>query len=358
MEEQRGLGAFASLDLARLRQVLEVLPICVTVYDANGRVVLANQARQAWFGAESDTLDDAISRSTPRREDGTAFARDELPGPRALRGETVTGERMRIRVQDGREIAVLANSSPLRDDSGALIGAVLVLSDVTALSDLDRGRRELFSMANHDLRAPIGAVLAFVEAARRHTGDPVRMGETLDKIERAAQRMLRLTTDLLDAARFETGRVPISPRTADLAARVRASIARQPDPALFALTPPAGPVTATFDEDRIDQVLDNLLANAAKHTADGTRVDVRLDASDREILVYVRDRGAGISPDERAKLFAPFYQTPRGRSYGGTGLGLHISRRIAEAHGGRLVLEESSPHGSTFTLALPISSAR
>lgn len=352
MERRGPSGTFAAEELERLHQLLDVMPVSVAVYAPNGDVILANQARLAMFG-EVGTVTDAIARSGPRREDGTPYDPDDLPGPRALNGETVVGERIRLTTVEGREIVVLGSATPLRDRTGTLVGAVLVLSDITALSELERGRRELFSMANHDLRTPLGAILVFLDLARRYSADPQRLGDTLAKIERAARQMLRLTGDLLDAARFETGEIPIDPHDADLAARLQAAIERQAGAGSIDAEIPDVPVRARFDEDRIDQVLDNLLANALKHTSPGTRVTVTLTREGGDVVVRVRDRGAGIAPDERARLFKPFYQTPRGRSYGGTGLGLHISRRIAESHGGRLVLEESGPTGSTFTLAFP-----
>jgi signal transduction histidine kinase len=353
VERREATGAFAAEELARIRQLLDVLPVSVAVYAPNGEIILANQARVAMFGNVT-TLEHAVAASDPRREDGTPYPREELPGPRALRGETVAGQRIRLRTVEGRDIVVLGSATPLRDGSGMIVGAVLVLSDITALSELDRGRRELFSMANHDLRTPLSSILVFVDLARRNVADPRRLEDALAKIERAAQRMLRLTGDLLDAARFEAGEIPIDPTGADLTAHVRDAIARQSEAEKIDADLPDEPVRARFDEDRIDQVLDNLVANALKHTGAGTNVAVALTVEGGNAVVRVRDRGAGIMPDERARLFAPFYQTPRGRSYGGTGLGLHISRRIAEAHGGRLWLEDSGPDGSTFTLSLPL----
>jgi signal transduction histidine kinase len=263
----------------------------------------------------------------------------------------VTGERLRVRTTDGRDAVVLVNASPLLDADGSLGGTVLVLDDITAISELERGRRELFSMANHDLRNPLAGIVAAVQLARRHMGIPERLNIDLGRIEHQSERMLRLTRDLLDVVRFESGEIPVQQREEDLAEHVRAAVDRQED-AQIDLRLPTDPVRIPFDPDRIDQVIDNLLANALRHTAAGTRVEVTIVVEDDEVRLRVRDRGVGIPPDDRARLFAAFYQTPRGRSYGGTGLGLHISRRIAEAHGGRLFLEESGPSGSTFTLAL------
>lgn len=352
MLEAGGGHAIPEEELALLRQVVDVLPVAVVVYSVSGRVLLANRARTAMIG-DPATIGDAIARSQPRHEDGTPIPDDEVPGVRALRGETVMGLRLRLRAADGRDVVALANAAPLHDSGGALTGTVLVLDDITALSELERGRRELFATANHDLRTPLAGILAAVQLARRHVGDAERLRSDLERIERESERMLRLTRDLLDVARFETGRIPVDLSEGDLGAQVRAAIERH-DRARVDARLPAEPVRVRFDADRIAQVLDNLLANALRYSAPGTKVEVGVATEKDEVLVRIRDRGRGIAPDERARLFTAFYQTPRGRAYGGTGLGLHISRRIAEAHGGRLFLEESGPTGSTFTLALPL----
>lgn len=353
MRDPDGQG-IPEAELARLRQVVEVLPVAVVVYSASGQVVLQNRARVALVG-DTTRIEDTVARSVPRHEDGTPLAYDEIPGVRALRGETVIGERLRVRGPEGREAVVLTNAAPLHDDAGRLAGAVLVLDDITAISELERGRRELFAMANHDLRTPLAGIIAAVQLARRHVRDPERLNVDLERIERESDRMLRLTRDLLDVARFESGQIPIAPSDADMAEHVRAAIARQDEHARIDLELPPDAVRMRFDADRIDQIIDNLLANALRHTAPDTHVLVTVTVEGGEVLVRVRDRGRGIAADERARLFTAFYQTPRGRSYGGSGLGLHISRRIAQAHGGRLFLEDSGPTGSTFTLALPAS---
>ncbi|TMB95505.1 MAG: PAS domain S-box protein [Chloroflexi bacterium] len=337
-----------------LSDLLDTLPVPVIVYGADGRVLFANQARKDFAGDDVATLDGAIARTAPATEDGQIVPRERLPALRALRGESVRGERLRLRAADGHTEVLLVNASPLRDADGKIAAAVVVFHDITDLSDLERGRRELFAMANHDLRTPITVILAFVQLARRVARkDPDRAVKALSDIERQAQRMSRLVGDLLDVARFESGAIPVRPTENDLVETLRLAIERQSELSRFAISAPDAPVTLTFDVDRVDQILDNLLSNAIKHTASDTTVDVALTLERDEIVVRVTDHGGGIDADERALLFQPFYQTPRGRSYGGTGLGLHISRRIAEAHGGRLWLEDTVPGKTTFALALP-----
>jgi PAS domain S-box-containing protein len=336
-----------------LSDLLDALPVPVIVYAADGRVLYANQARKDFAGADVTSLDGAISRTSPRREDGELIPRDDLPALRALRGEMVRGERLRLRAHDGHSEVLLCNASPLRDAEGRIAGAVVVFDDITDMSELERRRRELFAMANHDLRTPLTVILASVQRAiKMLPKDPERAQDVLSDIQRETDRMIRLVRDLLDVARFETGAVPVDLRDGDLVAAVRDSIDRQPERARIGLVVSELSVMARFDRDRVDQVLDNLLANAIRHTAPGTTVDVRCDVEHDEAVVRVTDHGGGIGPDERARLFTPFFQTPRSRTFGGTGLGLYISKRIAEAHGGTLWLEGTAPGKTTFAFSL------
>src|SRR5213593_3861337 len=172
-----------------LTDLLDTLPVPVIVYGADGRVLFANQARKDFAGDDVATLDGAIARTAPATEDGQIVPRERLPALRALRGESVRGERLRLRAADGHTEVLLVNASPLRDADGKIAAAV-VFHDITDLSDLERGRRELFAMANHDLRTPITVILAFVQLAQRVARkDPDRAVKALSDIERQAQRM-------------------------------------------------------------------------------------------------------------------------------------------------------------------------
>jgi signal transduction histidine kinase len=111
------------------------------------------------------------------------------------------------------------------------------------------------------------------------------------------------------------------------------------------------------DPDRIAQILANLLDNAVRYSAPGSPIGVALTVVGNEAQVRVTDRGVGVPEDERERIFAPFYRASRTRDIPGTGLGLHISRRIAEQHHGRLWLESTSESGSVFVVGLPMAMA-
>ncbi len=127
----------------------------------------ANRERVELVGGDVRDLDDAIVRTMPRHDDGRALTRDEIPAVRTLHGETVVGVWLRLRAVDGCDVVMLANASPLRNARGEIVAAVLALHDITQISELARGRRELFSMASHDLRTPLTTILGFVQLARR-----------------------------------------------------------------------------------------------------------------------------------------------------------------------------------------------
>ena len=109
------------------------------------------------------------------------------------------------------------------------------------------------------------------------------------------------------------------------------------------------------DSGRVAQILDNLFSNAIKYSAPGAPIDIAVTTKGDEAQVRVEDHGLGVPSDERHRLFAPYFPTQRTRDIPGSGLGLHISRRLAEQHGGRLWLESSGDVGSTFVLALPLA---
>jgi signal transduction histidine kinase len=169
--------------------------------------------------------------------------------------------------------------------------------------------------------------------------------------------MNRLISQLLDHARVTVGALSLDVVTFDLGVAIAVAIPQyeHDDAPRITFRPPPAPVRVRGDPDRIAQVVGNLLDNALKYSPPGSPVAVSLTVTGGEACLRVEDGGVGIAPDERDRIFAPFYRTSRTRDVPGTGLGLHISRRLAEQHGGRLWLEQSRDPGSVFTLALPLA---
>jgi signal transduction histidine kinase len=217
---------------------------------------------------------------------------------------------------------------------------------------------QLFDTFVHELRQPLTVIRGQLQLGRRHIGtDADRVQTAIDLSIAQVDRMARLLDDLLDSARLVANPHELRSGPLDLATVVAAALATHDAGEVHRITfrSPHVPVMVTGDADRITQILDNLLGNAIKYSEPELPIEVTLTLQGAEVELRVADHGRGIPADERAGLFTPFYRASTALSVAGTGLGLHISRRLAERQGGRLWLEASSGAGSVFALALPLA---
>jgi signal transduction histidine kinase len=229
-----------------------------------------------------------------------------------------------------------------------------------ALRDLNRLQAEFVATASHELRTPVTAIRTYAEALMRpDIDDPEIKHECLEGIDRASDRLVRLARSLLDVSRIDRGQVPVALGAVDAAAAIRAAVA-QADPrgsgeAVQVDVPPRLPPVKA-DADRLEDVLANLIGNARKFSPAGTPVIIRALEHEGEVRIAVADRGPGIPLSEQGRIFERFYQVHRGadRQVGGSGLGLYIARGYVTAMGGRIWVESTPGHGSTFVVSLPL----
>ena len=217
---------------------------------------------------------------------------------------------------------------------------------------------DFFSTAVHELRTPLTSISGQAQFALRYiVSDPVRAREAIERTIEQAARMNRLIGDLLDNSRITVGAFSLEVVTLDLGLAIAVALPHYEhgDAPRIAFEKPPGAVLVRGDPDRIAQIIGNLLDNAVKYSPPASQITVSLAVASNEAQVRVEDQGVGVPDNERDRIFAPFYRTARTRALPGTGLGLHISRRLAEQHHGRLWLERSTDGGSVFTLALPLA---
>jgi signal transduction histidine kinase len=234
-----------------------------------------------------------------------------------------------------------------------------LLTRVTAEAE-EQGRRlaadELIAVLAHDMRNRVTPVKTRIDMIRRRSRREGRERDLrdADAAAEALDRFDRLIADLLDANRLEQGLFAIDPRPIDLAALARETAAAFSTPESPIVVRAPGEVVVCADPDRIRQVVENLLANAVKHSPPREPVMVEVDATtvgaERWAVVTVADRGPGIAPEIAARLFRRFV---RGPGSSGLGLGLYLARRIAAVHGGELSVESKPGLGARFRLALP-----
>jgi two-component system, OmpR family, sensor kinase len=217
--------------------------------------------------------------------------------------------------------------------------------------------RRFVADASHELRTPITSIGGYAELFRHGAADrPQDLAKTMGRIEHEAARMGVLVEDLLLLARMDEG-MPVSRTSFDLVALAARAVddARAAEPDREISLEAGAPVLVEADEDRLKQILDNLLANARVHTAPRTPVTVRVAERESAAVLEVADEGPGVPPEDRGRVFERFYRADESRSRiagGGAGLGLAIAAEIARAHGGTLELVPTE-RGATFRLTLP-----
>ena len=214
---------------------------------------------------------------------------------------------------------------------------------------------------SHELRTPLNAIIGFTRIVRRHgaTALPPKQVENLDRVLVSADHLLGLINTVLDIAKIEAGRMDVHFDSFDLPGLIDLCVVTsqpllQPNVALERDIAPELPLLHS-DQEKVKQIVLNLLSNAAKFTASG-RITVRARQAGADCIVDIEDTGIGMTPDAMARIFEEFQQadTSTTRQYGGTGLGLSISRHLARLLGGDITATSSPGTGSTFTLILPL----
>ena len=293
--------------------------------------------------------------------------------------------------KDGRLIDVALTISPVRDQTGKIVGASKILRDITERKRIDRELQELLAerdqileseraargqaerlsaskdeflaLLSHELRTPLNAILGWTEILRRASSTHADLEKGLVVIERNVRAQTQLVDDLLDMSRIISGQMRFDVQAVMPYAFVQGAI-ESARPAADArgvrleaiLDPAAGPVSA--DANRLQQVVWNLVSNAIKFTPRGGHVQVTLERVNSTIEICVTDSGIGIQPDFLPHIFERFRQADATttRKHGGLGLGLSIVKQIVELHGGTVAVNsDGEDKGATFRVKLPVA---
>ena len=237
-------------------------------------------------------------------------------------------------------------------------GVVYAFRDLTAERELERAKSDFIATVSHELRTPMTAVYGAARTLVRPDIDisADQRSELLEMIATQSERLAQITEEVLLASRLDRGEVSVESDRVDVAELARRTVETMQPQISVAVTLDAPPeACATGDRDRIEQILINLLDNAAKYSPEGGGITVSVSETDGHVQLAVADEGVGIAPTEQEAIFEKFYrvdphltQTP-----GGTGLGLYICRELAERMDGQIAVESQPGRGSTFVLELP-----
>ncbi len=330
-------------------------PVIVT--DGEGRVTRVNQAAERLFGARSEVLGRQIgevARDTRLVQAVTDILRSQAPvaseSAAAVLPLAVEGSHRAFRVR----------STPMRDGDRRLVGAVTLLEDITHLNEISRLKSEFIAAASHELRTPLTSVQMGIHLLLEDASTPLtdRQTEILVMCREDAGRLDRLMRELLDLSKIESGDVTPVRAPARLAPVVREAVEPlrlQVEARGIRLDVDAAPdlPTVSVDRSQIERVIANLVTNAMRATPAGGSIAVAAVPRGHDVAVSVADTGVGVPRDYLTRVFEPFVQVP-GSAVGGAGLGLAISRRIVEGHGGMLSVQSEPGKGSTFTFTIPL----
>jgi PAS domain S-box-containing protein len=358
---------------ARLRSILDHLPLGVMFLDTFGRVIDTNPHLCGLLGRQAQDLQGLLLTDMVHSEE---LADVQQQRRALLRGQaTVVQRQLRVLTGDGSWLPVKVSATALRDPQGRVQRMVAVVEDISehlrleaserALQRADaanRAKSEFVSRMSHELRTPLNAMIGFAQllGLDREPGLAPHQRDWTQHIQRAGWHLLEMINETLDLARIEAGAVHLvlqPVEVAPLVAACRSMVSAGAAERRVRLTEElsADAVAMLGDPMRLKQILTNLMSNAVKYNREGGSVTVsaRRDGPDH-VLVSVQDTGLGMSATQMDSLFQPYNRLGRESSgIEGTGIGLVISRRLAELMGGTLNARSAAGEGSTFTLRLP-----
>ena len=337
----------------RLQAVLDSIDDGLLIIDRQGCLEHLNPVAQRQLGWSDSRVGSSLAEALQRPE-------LEQQLRQVLRGGSLDRPPDDLNMEVDEETRLLTYSlTPVSHPQGPILGAVMVLHDVTEQRAFERVRSEFVLRASHELRTPVtGMHMAFGLLRERVKFPPgARENDLLETIGEEMQRLTQLINDLLNFSRYQSGlqKLDLAPCAIDeLLQRAQLRFAEQAAhkqiELINALEPPLPRIQA--DVAQLDRVLDNLLHNAIRHTARGGCIRLHARRHAERVIISVEDNGEGIAYGQQGRIFEPFVQV--GRKKGGAGLGLALCKEIVQLHGGRMGVFSRPGQGTQFYMALPV----
>ncbi|MCD5975749.1 PAS domain S-box protein [Pseudomonas phytophila] len=337
----------------RLQAVLDSIDDGLLMIDRQGRLEHLNPVAQRQLGWEEPKLGQGL---------GAALERPELDEQLylTLRGGTLerAPEDLSIEV-DGESRLLTYSLTPVSHTKGHILGAVMVLHDVTEQRAFERVRSEFVLRASHELRTPVtGMHMAFGLFRERSKFPPdSRESDLLDTVNEEMQRLMQLINDLLNFSRYQNGLqkltlAPVSIEDMLEEARQRFEEKAHEQNIVLSIETQEPLPRLHADRAQLERVLDNLMDNALRHTPENGLIRLQARRHGERVIISVEDNGEGIAYGQQGRIFEPFVQV--GRKKGGAGLGLALCKEIVQLHGGRMGVYSRPGQGTQFYMALPL----
>ncbi|RML43330.1 Sensory box histidine kinase [Pseudomonas savastanoi pv. glycinea] len=337
----------------RLQAVLDSIDDGLLMIDRQGHLEHLNPVAQRQLGWDESRLGQSL---------GDALGRPELDEQLhlVLRGGTLerAPEDLAIEI-DGESRLLTYSMTPVSHTKGHILGAVMVLHDVTEQRAFERVRSEFVLRASHELRTPVtGMHMAFgLLQERLHFAPETREADLLNTVTEEMQHLMQLINDLLNFSRYQNGLQKLKLAPCSIETLLEEARARFEDKALeqdivlmLDMQEPMPRLHA--DQSQLERVLDNLLDNALRHTPQNGLIRLQARRHGERAIISVEDNGEGIAYGQQGRIFEPFVQV--GRKKGGAGLGLALCKEIVQLHGGRMGVYSRPGQGTQFYMALPL----
>jgi len=340
---------------------IDSLPDPVVVLAVDGRVLNVNEAAETVLQISGSG--DPLARMPREVREAIEKVRTHVVSGKGAYAPRGFEDAVRVPADRG-ERALLPRATPLYSEAGGVVGATIVLQDVTRLLRFDELKNDLVATVAHEFRTPLTSLRMAIHILIEETVGAIneRQADLLQAAREDCERLQGIVDDLLDLSRIQSGKVEVSlepvpaKSLADAAVAGKIEAAREAGVELSGSVGEAAVVPVLVDPGRIGLVFENLIANAIRHSPRGGRVEVRAEPVGGRVRFEVRDEGPGVPPEYRHRIFEKFFRVP-GTKGEGIGLGLYISREIVLAHGGEMGVDGGGADGEQtrfwFTLRVP-----
>lgn len=345
--------------LDRLRReasaIVRSMGDAVLITDSDWRIMWGNPALEKLSGWPSDEVRGRTAHDVYRVFDERG--EQVVLKSKVLNGAAAATGNLTLESKDGNRVPIQTTTAPIQDEKGTRLGYVIVGRDVSREREIDALKSTLVSTVSHELRTPLTMIRGFSELLLSRELDEEHSSKALTEINVSAERLSRLIDDLLSVSRIESGRMKLDVSIFDLRTIVEEVIRPFSTREGSRFQVEVQELQVRADKDRLMQILTNLVSNAVKYSDTGSPIIVTAHGSEASAEIAVVDQGIGMSEAEMASAFEMFSRVdrPEVKDAGGTGLGLHITRSLVEAHGGQIWIENQPGGGTRFAFTLPLA---
>lgn len=350
--ENARLFARVSAEQQRNRAIIQHMADGLLLINSEGVIVTCNHTLASMIGLHPGQI---IGHKIQSANLPTNLASITVPPTEEARTGVLS---MEVTIQSPHFKTLQVFSTAIVDDNKEPIGEVRIVHDITKEREIEHLKNEFISTISHELRTPLFSIQGFAKILLEETElEPETRSEFLTRIQRQAHQLSEMVSNLLDISKFDEGKLelsrePVSMRdlTYQMILKLQ-GFAHQQEISLESNLPPSLP-PVIGDRQRLEQVLTNLIGNAIKFTEAGGQVMISATTTESEIMIEISDTGQGMPPEVEERIFSKYYHTHTQLS--GSGLGLHIAKKIIDGHGGRIWAESELGQGSTFRFTLPL----